>query len=165
MCFHSSMLWCLVNKLTATTATSSMQTMATNRGCFPHLTLFSYTRSGRVGGSGADWPPVGTGERWRGPHEQRAGLWRHVHQGAAERHLLTARSLCFVLGALKLNCDHCRDLVLGEIPSFMQVYIHWFKILVFSHLYLCIPVHKILKMTFKWAVQLFCFFLLLPLLY
>lgn len=78
---------------------------------------FSFPCSGGVGGTGADWPPVGAGERWGGPHEQRAGLGRHVHQGAAKRHLLMARPLCFGPGALDLNRDHCRDLVLGEIPS------------------------------------------------
>lgn len=55
------------------------------------VTHLSLVISGRVGGAGADWPSVGSGERRGGSDEQRAGLWRHVQQGAADWHLLTLR--------------------------------------------------------------------------
>lgn len=48
---------------------------------------------GWVGSAGTDWPPVGAGERRGRSDEQRAGLWWHVQQRVAQRHLLITQSL------------------------------------------------------------------------
>lgn len=59
-------------------------------------------------------------------------------------------------GPVTLLCTGSLGVALWSLQGFgfgwnpfmlCKVYIHWFKILVFSHLYLCIPVHKTLKMT------------------
>lgn len=64
----------------------SAEVIKVSSASIAHLSL---VLSGRVGGTGADWSSVGAGERRGGPDEQRAGLWRHVQQGAADWHLLT----------------------------------------------------------------------------
>lgn len=121
-----------------------------------HWVCFSFPCSGGVGGTGADWPPVGTGERWRGPHVQRAGLWRHVHQGAAKRHLLMARSLDFQPGALNFNRDHCRDWVLGEIPSCYAKFTFTSLTSLSSHTFIFLS----LSIKYRKWLQISCFFFL-----
>lgn len=89
-----------------------------------HLSLVI---SGRMGGAGADWSSVGAGQRRRGSDEQRAGLWRHVQQGAADWHLLTLRlessSRILIIAGI---CFRVRTTELGHFPlCYAKFTVHW----------------------------------------